>query len=55
MALSPEHQALRDMISLFESWNDGIFKKLSVRWIVEPQAIRDARAILAAQRSKEAA
>lgn len=53
MPLSAEHQTLKALISLFETWNDTIFKNLHVKWVVEPEQIRAARALLAAQRPTE--
>jgi hypothetical protein len=46
--LSIDQQTLRDLLALFDGWQAGVFKSLGVRYIVEPPAIRKARAILAA-------
>jgi len=39
-------EVLEANIILFESWRDGIFKKIGVSWGEEPPAIKAARKLL---------
>lgn len=34
------------LISMWEGWRDGIFRRLDIVWLEEPPAIRAARAYL---------
>jgi hypothetical protein len=42
-----------DIVELFESFRDGIFKRLGVKWEDEPPAIKAARAILAKAKGEQ--
>lgn len=41
-------EALELLVSLFEAWRDGIFKRAGLTWTSEPPAIINARGLIAA-------